>query len=93
MRYISLKNEQNRCNALRGALLLPVGFFRAVFALDGRIGRQGVPNSHQTLTTELSSSTARPSSHNICLPVEYHRPIYYAMTEALVLTVSSGGSD
>ena len=68
MRYISLKNEQNRCNALRGALLLPVGFFRAVFALDGRIGRQGVPNSHQTLTTELSSSTARPSSHNICLP-------------------------
>ena len=31
MRYISLKNEQNRCNALRGALLLPVGFFRAVF--------------------------------------------------------------
>ena len=31
MRYISLKNEQNRCNALRGALLLPVSFSRAVF--------------------------------------------------------------
>ena len=30
-RYIKTKNEQNRCNALRGALLLPVSFSRAVF--------------------------------------------------------------
>ena len=29
--FLLLKNEQNRCNALRGALLLPVSFFRAVF--------------------------------------------------------------
>ena len=80
-RYISLKNEQNRCNALRGALLLPVSFPRAVFCSgSGRsqmVSRYGMPNSHQTLTPELASpsSTARTSSHNICpgkLPPRAH---------------------
>ena len=74
----------------RGALLLPVRFFRAVFlrwtvAYDVKVCAKAIKHLLR------SSHRAQRVRHRIIYA--YHRPIYYAMTEALVLTVSSGGSD